>query len=339
MKFSLIICTYMRPQAVVKLLLSVAKQVLYPDEILIIDGSENQDTENAIAQHDFDKVAYYKVSESERGLTKQRNFGIQKRDENSQVICFLDDDTVLSPTYFFEIIQTFKSNTNIVGVGGVATNENKWQEKKQNISYHPHYFYQWENYVYPEGLRNVVRNYLGLSSPLHPGKMPNFSHGRTCGYPLTGKIYDVDLLIGMSMSFRASVFKELQFSTYFEGYGLYEDADFSLRVMQYGKNVINTKAQLHHYHEPYGRPNQYKYGKMVVRNGWYVWRVKNPNPKIKDRLKWHAITVLLLCIRGTNSLRGDDKKAAFLETIGRVVGWISVLLSPPHVQNKNYGGL
>jgi hypothetical protein len=37
---------------------------------------------------------------------------------------------------------------------------------------------------------------------------------------------------------------------------------------------LNTAAQLHHYHDVQGRPNQYQYGKMVVRNGWYVWRVK-----------------------------------------------------------------
>ena len=339
MKFSLIICTYMRPQAVVQLLQSVVLQTLYPDEILIIDGSENQETEIAIAPYNFANLAYHKIGQSLRGLTKQRNFGIQKRDLNSQVIFFLDDDTVLTPNYCFEIIQSFKEDEGLVGVGGIAINENKWQERRSNVSYHPYYFYQWEEYVYPEGLRNVVRNYLGLSSPLHPGKMPNFSHGRTCGYPLTGKTYDVDLLIGMSMSFRASVFKELQFATYFEGYGLYEDADFCLKALQYGKNAINTKAQLYHYHEPSGRPNSYKYGKMVVRNGWYVWHIKNPNPDIQDRLKWHIITVLLLCIRGTNCLRGNDKKVAFLETIGRVVGWISVLFSPPQIQKNHCRGL
>jgi carbohydrate-selective porin OprB len=53
---------------------------------------------------------------------------------------------------------------------------------------------------------------------------------------------------------------------------LYEDADFALRVSKIGV-YLNTAAQLHHYHDVQGN-NQYQYGKMVVRNGWYVWRVK-----------------------------------------------------------------
>ena len=188
---------------------------------------------------------------------------------------------------------------------------------------------KFDGYVYKEGQRNVVRNYLGLSSNLGPGKMPTYSHGRTCGFPNNGKTYEVDLLIGMSFAFRKVVFKSIQFSRYFEGYGLYEDADFSIRALKFGKNVINTKLQLNHYHHPSGRPNQYKYGKMVVRNGWYVWRTKNPKPLFKDRLKWHSITILLILIRFSNMVTANKRKEAFTEALGRTVGWWSLLFLKP----------
>jgi GT2 family glycosyltransferase len=55
---------------------------------------------------------------------------------------------------------------------------------------------------------------------------------------------------------------------------LYEDTDFTLRVSKTGKLYLNTTAKLNHHHDASGRPNQYQYGKMVVRNGWYVWRTK-----------------------------------------------------------------
>ncbi|HSD06155.1 glycosyltransferase family 2 protein, partial [Flavobacterium sp.] len=177
--------------------------------------------------------------------------------------------------------------------------------------------------------RNVIRNYLGLQSNLGAGKMPNYSHGRTCGFPLSNKTYEVDLLIGMSMAFRKSVVNQIQFSSYFEGYGLYEDADFSIRALQFGKNVINTKVQLKHFHNPSGRPNQYKYGKMVVRNGWYVWRVKNPKPNTIDFLKWHAITILLTMIRFSNIITMTKRKEAFIEALGRMIGWWSLIFSRP----------
>jgi hypothetical protein len=58
-------------------------------------------------------------------------------------------------------------------------------------------------------------------------------------------------------------------STYFEGYGLYEDADFLLcELPKRGKLYLIRPAKLNHYHDASGRPNQYNYGKMVVRNGF-----------------------------------------------------------------------
>ncbi len=329
MHFSVIICTYMRPESVLQLLQSIQKQSLYPNEILIVDGSINNNTDLILKENNFKQLKYFKVSDDNRGLTKQRNFGISKIASDSEVVCFLDDDTILELDYFAEIIKTFEDNDDVGGVGGVAINENKWKLQDKNQYYNSKKFYLFEGYFYKEGLRNVARNYLGLASNLGPGKMPLYSHGRTCGFPLTGKIYEVDLLIGMSMAFRKNIFEKIKFSKFFEGYGLYEDADFSLRALQFGKNVINTNAKLSHFHDPAGRPNLYKYGKMVVRNGWYVWRIKNPKPNFKDRFNWNAITVLLTIIRFTNALTEKNKKAPMSEAIGRAIGWWSLFLNKP----------
>lgn len=327
--FSLIICTYMRPQSVLQLLQSVQIQTVYPDEILIVDGSTSDETEILLKEKPFDKLNYFKVSSEHRGLTKQRNFGINKASRDCEIIAFLDDDTILKSNYFEELLKTFRNDIGIVGVGGVAINENTWTLADPTKKYSKHHYVQADGYVYKEGQRNVVRNYLGLQSHLGPGKMPNYSHGKTCGFPLNDKIHEVDLLVGMSFAFRKKVFDSIGFSPYFEGYGLYEDADFSLRALQFGKNVINSKVQLSHFHHPLGRPNHYKYGKMVVRNGWYVWRVKNPNPKLCDRVKWHAITILLTLIRFSNTFTTAKRGAALKESIGRMIGWWSLLVKKP----------
>lgn len=329
MKFTLIICTYMRPQPLLQLLQSVKEQTVYPDEILIIDGSTNNETEIALRENHFVNLSYFLVPATHRGLTKQRNYGLDKVNATSDCISFLDDDTELFPNYFEELIQTFMDNPEISGVGGVAVNENSWSLKEPNKKYDAYRYFQLDGFVYKEGQRNVVRNYLGLQSKLGPGRMPDFSHGKTCGFPLNDKIYEVDLLIGMSFSFRKKVFDSLRFSIYFEGYGLYEDADFSIRSLEFGKNVINTKMQLNHFHDPSGRPNLYQYGKMVVRNGWYVWRTKSPKPVIGVQLKWHMITVLLTLIRFSNTFTTSRRKEAFTEAMGRTVGWWSLLLHKP----------
>ena len=321
----------MRPQSLLQLLQSVQEQAVYPDEILIIDGSTNADTANIFSENSFQNLYYFAVPPEHRGLTKQRNYGIKKVGNEIEVVCFLDDDTVLERNYFEEIIETFEENQSVSGVGGVAINENGWSVADPKKKYSPNIYYHFDGYVYKEGLRNVVRNYLGLQSHLGPGRLPDYSHGRTCGFPLNGKTYEVDLLIGMSFAFRKKVFDAVLFSPYFEGYGLYEDADFSIRALQFGKNVINTSVQLSHFHHPSGRPNQFQYGKMVVRNGWYVWRVKNPKPSLKDKIKWHSITILLTLIRFINIFTTSKRKEAFTEALGRTVGWWSLFWNKPKI--------
>ena len=332
MNFSLVVCTYMRPKPLLDLLKSVKLQTLYPNEIVIVDGSTNEETKAILTTNVFENLHYFRVDANQRGLTKQRNFGVSKTNADSEIICFLDDDTILEKNYFEEIMNTFASDANIVGVGGVAINENFWKKKDPSVSYDPKKYYEFEGYVYPEGLRNIVRNYLGLQSNLPPGRMPEYSHGKTCGFPLTGKIYEVDLLVGMSFSFKKSIFEHIAFSTYFEGYGLYEDADFSIKAQRFGINVMSTKAQLSHFHNPAGRPNQYRYGKMVVRNGWYVWRLKYPNPSITAKFKWNAITLVLAGIRFLNVLTTNKRKEALTEFLGRMIGWFSLFLSKPKIQ-------
>ncbi len=322
----------MRPKPLLNLLNSVKIQSLYPNEILIIDGSTNRETETILKENGFKNLKYFKVDETNRGLTKQRNYGISLVDKASEVICFLDDDTELYNNYFDNIIKTFQNNLNIVGVGGIAVNDNRWfkVEKEKPINYKKYYVL--DGYAVKESLRNLVRNFFGLQSPLLPGLMPSFSHGRTYSYPPNNKIYPVDLLIGMSFNFRKRVFKTIKFSTYFEGYGLYEDADFSLRALNYGNNVINTAAKLNHYHDVSGRPNKFQYGKMVVRNGWYVWRVKYPKPSLKARFKWNATTILLIKIRFLNIFSTTKKQEAFTECLGRIVGWWSLIFNKPKVK-------
>ncbi|WP_338646013.1 glycosyltransferase [Flavobacterium sp. KS-LB2] len=329
MKFSLIICTYMRPESLLQLLQSVREQTLYPDEILIIDGSVNQDTEWVLNKNQFKNLNYFCVPIKDRGLTRQRNFGIERVEKDIDVICFLDDDTVLEVDYFKQLLKTYELYPEALGAGGYILDETKCEFV--GYDYLPtkdeFYFDGWKR---KDGSRFVLRKKLGLDSNCPPGYSSLYSHGRSVGFlPPSGKTYEVEMLMGGVSSFRKEVFNTLQFSTYFEGYGLYEDADFTLRVAKIGKLYLNTAAQLYHYHDASGRPNQYLYGKMVVRNGWYVWRTKNPKPFLEAKLKWHSITILLTLIRFSNTFTTNKKKEAFTEALGRTVGWWSLLFNKP----------
>ena len=334
MRFSLIVCTYMRPLPLVQLLESVQKQTVYPDEILIVDGSTNIKTEYVLKENQFHNLHYFSVPTEHRGLTKQRNYGIARVSNDIEIVCFLDDDTVLERDYFEQLLKTYQTYPNALGVGGYIIDETScefvgydYQPKIEDF-----YFDGWKR---KDGSRFILRKRLGLDSDCPPGFSSLYSHGRSVGFlPPSGETYQVEQLMGGVSSFKKSVFETFQFSTYFEGYGLYEDADFSIRVAKTGTLYLNTAAKLHHYHEASGRPNQYKYGKMVVRNGWYVWRVKNPNPLLNAKIKWNSITILLTLIRFSNAVTTNKRKEALTEALGRTVGWWSLLFNTPKVKKQ-----
>jgi GT2 family glycosyltransferase len=320
----------MRPKSLVMLLESVATQTLSPNEILIVDGSTNTDTEVALNKKQFKNLSYFKVEDHNRGLTKQRNFGITKVENKIDIVCFLDDDVVLEPTYFKQLINTYNAYPKALAVGGYITNEVQWEASDKANKSSKFYF---DNWMRNEPSRFKIRTKFGLQPDTKPGFLPTFAHGRSVSFlPPSGKIYEVEQIMGGVSSYKKEVFKKILFSAYFEGYGLYEDADFSLRLAKLGQLYINTNARLGHYHDGSGRPNQYKYGKMVIRNGWYVWRVKYPNPSFKARLKFHATALLLMTIRATNIITSKEKLKALTETIGRKVGWFSLIFNKPKIK-------
>ncbi len=324
----------MRAKPLLNLLNSIKTQTFYPNEILIIDGSTNNETKIILGSNLFNNLFYFKVDNENRGLTKQRNFGITKVAANSEIVCFLDDDTSLENNYFEELIKTYQIYPNALGVGGYITNESVWQEAPLNYkpSNNEYYYDGWKK---KDGSRFIFRKKLGLDSNLPPCFMPEFAHGRSVSFlPPSKKIYEVQQFMGGVSSFKKEILEEHKFSTYFQGYGLYEDADFTLRLSNIGKLYVNTNAKLAHFHDGSGRPNKYNYGKMVIRNGWYVWRVKYPNPSISARLKWNAIAFLLTIIRFANTFTTSHKKEAFTEALGRTIGWISLLFNKPTIQKQ-----
>ena len=297
MKFSLIVCTYQRPDALLKLLNSVKEQSLYPDQILIIDGSEDHRTQKIMESRPFSNLEYFKVEAQHRGLTRQRNFGISKVHKAIEVVCFLDDDTLLKRDYFEQLLQTYEKYPEAVGVGGYIIEENLWRKVSEDYQSRKGEYFS-GGWVRPEGARFQLRRKFGLAPDAPPGIMPDFSHGYSIGFlPPTRKTYKVEFFMGGVASYKTDLFSKLSFSEYFEGYGLYEDMDFCLRASRIGQLYVNTAAGLYHHHEEKGRPNQFKYGKMVVRNGWYVWRVKYPKPTFRAVSKWYATSLLLALIR------------------------------------------
>lgn len=314
-----------------KLLHSVAKQSLYPEEILIIDGSADNATELALESQHFESIKYFRVEARDRGLTRQRNFGISKVADEIEIVCFLDDDVILTYNYFEKLIKPYTDYPDAIGVGGYILNEAAWH-KKEKEKIDPDEF-EWDGWVRKLGSRNKLRKKLGLLSDKPPGVMPDFSNGLSISFlPPNNKIYPVEFFMGGVASYKRELFNQISFSNYFENYGLYEDLDFCLRASKVGQLYLNTGAGLYHHHDTSGRPDMYRYGKMVLRNGWYVWRVKFPNPEWGARLKWNIIALTLTLVRIGNIFTTNKRREAFQESLGRIAGWWSLITNEPKIQ-------
>lgn len=327
---SLIVCTLGRPQQISSLLDSVLNQTRPPDEIIIVDASADDETKDVVTRIQNDtadqSLRYFRVAERDRGLTRQRNYGIQRA--NGNIVAFLDDDTIPEPDYFAELVACFDRHPNAIGVGGYIVNEIPWRRATPSDKSSRAIFRAGE-WVRREDYRWRLRKMLGLASPLSPGKTPPFGHGRPIGFlPPDGADYEVEFVMGGASSWRSDVLASHEFSHFFEGYGLYEDMDFCIRASSDGPLFVNTRARLAHHHAGPSRPNKFRYGEMVVRNGWFVWRRRWPRPRPADRARWWWITLLLAFCRLLD-VRGPSKLDGFREALGRFYGAARVLVSNP----------
>ncbi len=336
---SLIICTYMRPAAIATLLAALGTQRVVPDEVLIVDGSTDSATEAVVAAYQADTpmigLRYERVPAKQRGLTRQRNYGIARA--CGEIIAFLDDDTVPEPAYFAEIVACFDRHPEALGVGAYITDELAWRQVGPSYRARAHEF-AYGGWVCREDYRWRIRNRLGLGSALAPGWMPPSGHGRSVGrIPPDGADHRVEFMMGGVAAWRRSVFQIHRFSPYFAGYGLYEDLDFCVRVARDGPLWLCTRARVAHYHAADGRPNRFHYGVMVVRNGWFVWRRRWPRPAPLDRARWWAVEIVMGIYRLGAAVRQAPRRAALSEAFGRLWGGLSVLVSPPRESEASHG--
>lgn len=327
---TLIICTYRRPAEMRRLLTSLATQTRPPDDILVIDGSPDDETANAIATCDAGApVRYVQVPAETRGLTRQRNRGIAETGTRAprDVVAFLDDDTVPAPTYFAELLACFARHPDAIGVGA-ALDEVTWRRIDANTP-PGRGEYVHGGWARREDLRWRLRRALGLDSTAPPGHMPPGGHPRPLSFVAPdGQDHPVEFLMGGAAAWRHGLLNDVSFSPYFAGYGLYEDLDFSIRAHRVGPLFLATRARARHEHAPSGRPNRFHYGVMVARNGWLVWRKRWPRPSLGARATWWTTSALLAACRLGDVLRGRPLPA-LTETLGRGVGLLSVLIRRP----------
>lgn len=115
LKLSVIIPTYNKCSYLDKLLASLLNQNFDSAsyEVIIVNDGSTDATEKVIARYHPLFLNIHTVYQENRGIGAARNAGI--RCSRGELIAFLADDYVLIPTYFSDLVATFKDQ-NLVGI-------------------------------------------------------------------------------------------------------------------------------------------------------------------------------------------------------------------------------
>lgn len=111
---SVVISTINRPNKIASCLNSILDSKYTNFEIIVVDQSNDSKTKNVIEKLTTKKICYYQIRY--RGLSKARNFGIQKARGN--IIAFTDDDCIAHKSWLETITEAFQENKDAVGVFG-----------------------------------------------------------------------------------------------------------------------------------------------------------------------------------------------------------------------------
>lgn len=111
---SVVVSTINRPKKIAGCLSSILDSTYTNFEIIVVDQSNNSKTKNVIKKLSTKKICYHRIKH--RGLSRARNFGIQKARGNT--IAFTDDDCIVHKSWLETIRKAFQSNKDAVGVFG-----------------------------------------------------------------------------------------------------------------------------------------------------------------------------------------------------------------------------
>ncbi|APZ35205.1 hypothetical protein BOH66_13835 [Microbacterium aurum] len=214
---SVVVVTYNRPDHVRTCLTRLHELHRPADEILVVDASPN-DLTVRLVREEFPQVCLLR-NELGRGTTAEsRQIGFTAT--SGDIIAFVDDDAFAEPDWLDHLVVPY-DDPSVVGVGGRALNDIEGEETR--------------------GLGDVGRL-------LADGRLTgNFAAH-------TGRVIEVDHLLGANMSFRRSALDAIGgIHGNYPGTCLCEESDISLRLKNAGGRLVyQPDALVHHVAAPYG---------------------------------------------------------------------------------------
>lgn len=231
MKISAVIPTKNREIDLVKAVVSVYNQTKIPEELIIIDQSDNSESYNSVKSLTKpSKLKLIYIHEKKiKGLVEAKDYSL--RFVKNEIVSFLEDDIILDKFYFKEIYKAFHSNKKILGCSGIITNADT-----------SNYLYRKFHYI----------THLGIFKDKRPN-IYSFLKDKS------DLIVQTNVVSGGLSSWRSQIFDDIEFDT-INNFHMIEDFEFSFRFNKVYPNslFIISNAKLAHYFSPINRSDEIK---------------------------------------------------------------------------------
>jgi GT2 family glycosyltransferase len=295
-RISVIIPTRNRRDDLVNFLDSLKNQTRLPDELVIIDASDNDDTRNMLRKRRDGLLFDIIYKRESPGSARQRNIGFCISKGNC--LFFFDDDVILEPEYLRTIFDTFSQHRErqFGGITGKITNISQgsslWDRAFKKIFF----------------LSDFGKGIVKLSG------FPSLRIGNEPSH--------VEVLSGCNMAYPREVFSQFLFDEMLTGYSYMEDIDLSFRVSREYPLYYQPKARLEHFPTSYKTYGSRALRKMMIQNHRYLFRKNQPQDLPHVLSHWISILGVFLY----NVLIQRDSNAA--------IGIIEGLREPIHAEKN-----
>jgi len=274
MQVSIVIPTYNRANDLKEAMDSILAQTVTPKEVIIVDDSDNDETENLVRQmmDDFKNKTIrleYIYNEIEKSLTIARNIGAEH--SKGDIVLFLDDDVILGKNYIEEILRVYREIPNALGVQGYRINA-----KPSKVS--------------------IINKLFFLGGCIEKSKCRVLPSMRWTYPYLPDKIISCEWFLGENQSYKRELLQNFRFDENLKRYSCGEDADLSYRVYKRYPNSL--------YMTPYAKliHKDSQMGRLPGRQLIYMCQVyklysffKNIDQTLKNKLifVWSRIGLLI----------------------------------------------
>jgi len=279
MKISAVIPTKNRAQDLLLAVKSIMSQIELPNQLIIIDQSDSQESFNLINKLDIKKKLdlTYILDPKITGLVHAKHVSLDY--VKNELVSFLEDDIVLEQNYFKEVIKIFIKLPHMLGCSGTIINS-------VSDSFLYRFFYK--------------LNHRGIFTDPRPDIFVKLKNSNL-------NYINSNVINGGLSTWKIAIILEFKFD-YKNKFHMLEDFEFSSRVARvYPDSLfIISKAKLNHYYSPVNRAERFKLVEMKIFE-YIIFYKKNSHIR-NSKLDLTILLVSIFFKEFLNSIAARDSR-------------------------------